>query len=57
MKILIAGLGSVGQRHAHPVLEDLGVQQLFAILPLVQCLGLVQALVALHPDQRQAEQG
>ena len=41
---------------AHLVLQDLGVEQLLAVLPLVQRLGLVQALVALHADQRQVEQ-
>ena len=46
----------VGQRRAHPVLEDLGVEQLLAVLPLVERLGLVQALVALHADQRLGEQ-
>ena len=42
---------------AHPVLQDLGVEQLLAVLPLVQRLGLVEALVALHADERQVEQG
>jgi hypothetical protein len=33
------------------VLQDLGVEELLAVLPLVEGLGLVQALVALHADQ------
>ena len=49
-------VGRVGQRRAHVVLQDLGVEQLLAVLPLVERLGLVQPLVALQADQRQAEQ-
>ena len=49
--------GGAFQALAHPVLQDLGVEQLFAVLPLVQRLALVEALVALHADQRQVEQG
>ena len=37
-------------------LEHLGVQQLFAVLPLVQGFGLVQALVALQAQQGQVQQ-
>ena len=39
------------------VLQDLGVEQLLAVFPLVQRLGLVQAFVALHADQRQFQPG
>ena len=37
------------------LLQHLGVEQLLAVLPLVDGLGLVQALVALQADQRQLE--
>ena len=49
--------GFLAQRGAEAVLQDLGVEELLAVLPLVQRLALVQALVALHADQRQAEPG
>ena len=39
------------------VLEDLRVEQLLAVFPLIQCLGLVEPLIALHADQRQIEPG
>ena len=37
------------------VLQDLRVEQLLGVLPLVERLGLVEALVALQPDQLVAE--
>jgi hypothetical protein len=37
------------------VLEDLGVQELLGVLPLVQRLGFVQPLVALQTDELVAE--
>src|SRR5665213_3350836 len=45
-----------GQFGAHVVLEDLGIEELLAVLPFIQRLGLVQPLVALHADQRQPQQ-
>ena len=50
------GVGVV-QLDADPVLQDLRVEQLLAVLPFVQSLALIQALVALHADQGQAGQG
>ena len=46
-----------GTQHvADLVLQDLGVEQLLAVFPLVQRLRLVQPLVALHADQREVEE-
>ena len=39
------------------VLQDLGIQKLFAVFPFIQGLAFIQALVALHADQRQVQQG
>ena len=39
------------------VAQDLGVEELLGVLPLVERLGLVQALVALQADQLAPERG
>ena len=44
-------VGGVGDDLADLLPQDLGVQQLLAVVPLVQGLGLVLALVALQPQQ------
>ena len=44
------------QHVADLVLQDLGVEKLLAVFPLIQRLRLVQSLVALHADQRQVEE-
>src|SRR5207247_8343526 len=43
------------QHLADLVLQDLGVEQLLRVFPLVERLGLVESFVALEPDQLVAE--
>jgi len=43
--------GRVGHDLADLLAQDLGVEQLLAVVPLVERLGLVLALVALQPQQ------
>ena len=45
----------IRQRIAHLILKNLSIEQLFAVLPFVQSLRLVEALVTLHADQGQAK--
>ncbi len=51
----IAQVVDVGEHPADLVAQDLGVEQLLAVLPLVQRAGLVQPAVALQADQRPAQ--
>ena len=44
------------QQVAQFLLEHLRVEQLFAVFPFVQCLGLVQAFVALQADEWRVQQ-
>ena len=44
-----------GHHFAELVFQQLGVEQLFAVLPFVQRLRFVQAFVALQADQRHVE--
>ena len=44
-------VGGVGDDLADLLAQDLGVEQLLAVVPLVERLGLVLALVALQPQQ------
>jgi len=46
--------GGVGEQLADPLAQELRVEELLGVLPLVEGLALVQALVALEPDQRAA---
>ena len=47
--------GRVAQHVAHAVLQDLGIEELLAVLPLVEGLRLVEPLVALEPDEGEVE--
>ena len=44
----------VGDQLADTLAEELRVQELLGVLPLVECLALVESLVALQPDERPA---
>ena len=37
--------------------QHLGVEQLLAVFPFVQCLGFIQSLIALQADQGNIKQG
>ena len=47
----------IAQHIAHFIFQDLGIEQLLAVLPFVQGLGFIQTFVTLHADQRQAQPG
>jgi hypothetical protein len=53
----LAQRGGSGHRLGELLLEDLGVEELLRVLPLVERLGLVEPLVALEPDQLAARRG
>ena len=44
-------IGGVAEQLADLLPQDLGVQELLAVIPLVQSLGVVLALIALQPQQ------
>ena len=53
----LAEISSVGDDLADLLPQDLGVEQLLAVVPLVERLGLVLAFVALQPQQSPAGGG
>ena len=53
----LAQIGGVGDDLADLLPQDLGVEQLLAVVPLVECLGLVLTFVALQPQQPPAGGG
>jgi len=44
----------VAQHFAELVLQDLGVEELLGVFPLIQRLGFIEAFIALQADQLQA---